>query len=46
LLLAARQLNLDLCVSLEDMSEVQLRRALQTASSWRDAAKINVKYGL
>jgi hypothetical protein len=40
LLLAARQLNLDLCVSLEDMSEVQLRRALQTASSWRDAAKI------
>jgi hypothetical protein len=34
LLADARRANLDLCVSVDDMSERQLRRALQTAGDW------------
>jgi hypothetical protein len=35
LLSDARRANLDLCVSVDDMSEGQLRRALQIAKEWK-----------
>lgn len=34
LLIEARQFNLDLCLSLDDISKSQLRRALQIVNSW------------
>jgi hypothetical protein len=34
LLADAKRANLDMCVSLDDMSEVQLRKALQTLRDW------------
>jgi hypothetical protein len=34
LLAAARQANLDLCLSLDDMGEGRLRRALRIAQGW------------
>jgi energy-converting hydrogenase A subunit M len=37
LLADARQANLDLCVSVDDMSEGQLRNALKTAKEWTSA---------
>jgi hypothetical protein len=37
LLTEARQAGLDLCLSLDDMSDRQIRRALQTARAWLSA---------
>ena len=34
LLADARRVNLDLCLTLDDMGDGQLRKALQTARSW------------
>jgi len=34
LLIEARRANLDLCLSLDDMSEGQLRKALRTVRDW------------